>query len=308
VDVHLAYDRPRVAPQDSDASLGVGIRNSVNSVEVVLRDKTKIQLSDVGYLRAQNGEQQISQLPNELLCQIFMMGVLPPHAATYPALLRKFCDTKRYLGQVCYHWRAVALNSPDMWCNAVDLSTGIWWIEEVLKRSQGRSLTVCMPEGTKEENFALVVQTNRIQRFFGNVQQPYLASQVLGHLRDLRGLEELQLATCSCSRSRLKVSLRDWSKDTSMPGCLSSLRSLYLTGPSIPLPAHLMFTLTSLYVGHSWGSRTSSEWLFSLCNFPNLEELSLINCIKRDNPLFPSSDVKNYDTYLSSHPTHLPRL
>ena len=259
MDVHLAYDGPRVAPQDSDASLGVGIRNSVNSVEVVLRDKTKIQLSDVGYLRAQNGEQQISQLPNELLCQIFMMGVLPPHAATYPALLRKFCDTKRYLGQVCYRWRAVELNSPDMWCNAVDLSTGIWWIEEVLKRSQGRSLTVCMPEGTKEENFALVVQTN-------------------------------------------------WSKDTSMPGCLSSLRSLYLTGPSIPLPAHLMFTLTSLYVGHSWGSRTSSEWLFSLCNFPNLEELSLINCIKRDNPLFPSSDVKNYDTYLSSHPTHLPRL
>lgn len=308
VDVHLAHDQPRVARQDSNASSDVDIRNPVGSVEVILCDKTKIQLSDVGSLRAQNAEQQISQLPDELLRQIFMMGVLPPHAATYPALLRKFCDTKRYLGQVCYRWRAVALNCPDMWCNAVDLSTGIWWIEEVLKRSQGRPLTVFMPRGTKEENFALVAQTNRIQRFFANGQQPYLASQVLGHLRDLRGLEELQLVTCSCSRSRLKESLRGWSKDTSMPGCLSSLRSLYLTGPPIPLPAHLMLTLTSLYVGHSWGSRTSSEWLSSLSNFPNLEELSLINCIRRDNPLFPSSDVKDYGTYLSSHLTHLPRL
>jgi len=176
----------------------------------------------------------------------------------------------------------------------------LWWIEEVLKRSRGRLLTVFMPQGTEEENFALVTQTNQIQRFFGNVQQPYLASQVLSHLRDLRGLEELQLVTCSCSGSRLKESLGGWSKDTSMPGCLSSLRSLYLAGPPIPLPAHLMLTLTSLYVEYSWRSRASFGWLSSLCNFPNLEGLSLINCIRRDNPPFPSSDVKNYDTYLSS--------
>lgn len=274
----------------------------------MLCDRTKIQLLDVRSLRAQNAEQQISQLPNELLRQIFMVGILPRHAATYPALLKKFCDTRRHLGQVCYRWREVVLDCPDMWCNAVDLSAGIWWIEEVLKRSRGRWLTVFMPHGTKEEKFALVAQTNRIQCFFANVQQPHLARQVLDRVRDFRGLEELQLVTCSYSHYLLRENPESWSRDSSIPGFLSSLRSLYLPGPSIPLPAHLMLTLTSLYVAHSWGSKTASEWLSSLCNFPNLEELSLINCIKRDSPIFPSSDVKNNPLYLPSNLTHLPRL
>ncbi|KAF5351653.1 hypothetical protein D9756_007731 [Leucocoprinus leucothites] len=293
---------PSPIAENSDASME-------NFVAPSSDQATDRRLSpNISALRAHNEEQLVSRLPNELLCQIFVKGVVPRHAATYPALLGKYCDTKRRLGQVCHRWRTVALDCPDIWCNAVDLSTNILWIGEVLRRSRGWPLTVFMPQGTKEENIALVLRKHRIRGLFANIQQPYLVKKLVVHVRDLCGLEELDLVTHSHVRSRLRESLNGLSRGRSIPGLLSTLRSLYLTGPSIPLPTYLMPTLTCLYVAHSWGSKTSAEWLLSLRNFPNLQELSLVNCISQDHFTFPSSDVEEIPSHSPSNLTQLPRL
>lgn len=246
--------------------------------------------SDARKLRARNEEQPISQLPYELLLQIFTNGVLPPHASRYPALLKKHCSTKRYLAQVCHRWRNVALESPDVWCNAVDLASGSYWIGEVLRRSRGRPINVFIPSGTKEEHIALVLYTHRIRGLYANIQDPRLARKVLDLLQGLKELEELDLVTCKLPRSCLRGRDDGWRDPTPPNDFPWGLRRLYLNGPSIQLPSRQMVTLTCLYVTHPWGSKTPFQWLTAIRKFPQLQELSLISCIQADGIVDPSSE------------------
>lgn len=211
-----------------------------------------------------------------------MKGTLPPHASKYPVLIKKYCTTKRYLAQVCHRWREIALECPDMWCNAVDLTAGSYWIGEVLRRSRDRPINIFIPPGAKEEHVALVLCGHRIRGLYANVQDSYLARKLLRQLRELNDLEDLDLVTCNISHSRFGDINEGWSRD-SLPAALpSKLRRLYLNGPSVPLPSHSMTTLTCLYATHGWGSKPVSYWLTAIRKFPNLQELSLASCIRAE--------------------------
>lgn len=223
-------------------------------------------------LKVHNDKQSISRLPNELLYRIFAEGYLSPGAAGFAQIIWTCCDSKRYIAQVCSRWRAVALGCPHMWCE-VDLSTGIRWISEVLKRSQDLPIEVYIPRSTKQERITLAFRTQRIRGVYGHVKDGDLAVKVLDAIRELGALEEINFILPHTGQFRGSKQL-----------LTSSLRRLWLTGPSIPLSSTLNFpTLTCLHVNHPWHTKTASQWLTIIRRLPLLHELCLRHCIKTDD-------------------------
>ncbi|KAF9448207.1 hypothetical protein P691DRAFT_59652 [Macrolepiota fuliginosa MF-IS2] len=251
------------------------------------------------------------RLPNELLCQIFSMGTLPPDAATYPALVKKFCNTKRYLAQVCHHWRWVALECPDMWCNVVDLTTGRFWLKRVLKRSRDRSIIVYVLPGTKMEHIALIqpLHALRVRGLYADLRDPDLARHVLGNVHKFEGLKELNLVTKSLPQS-FDTAEAPWSRSRPSKRFPLTLRRLYLDGPSIPLPPYRMESLSCLYIGGGyWGIRnTANQWLEKIRYLPGLQDLSLIDCIKKDDAICSSGADYFTSIHNQSSVISLPRL
>ncbi|KAF9448206.1 hypothetical protein P691DRAFT_775584 [Macrolepiota fuliginosa MF-IS2] len=294
VQVQPANLKSRNIPHDLDGS-----RERLQQRQQRLED-------DVSRLRVCNDQQPVAQLPCELLHQIFLKGSLPPDASKYPALVKKYCTTKRSIAQVCYRWRTIALEYPDMWCSAVDLTDGDRWIGEVLWRSRDRPINVFILPGAKEESITLVFRTNRIRGLYANVQEPKLARKVLHHIRELGGLEELHACGTSHSRSTgLYESLPEGGSPTAFP---SKLRRLYLNGSSIALPTYTVASLTCLYVTRSWGSKSAFEWLTVIRRFPHLQELSLANCIKAEIIAGGSSGEEFISFPFPCRPSPLPHL
>lgn len=197
-----------------------------------------------------------------------------------------------------------------MWCNAIDLAAGSYWIAEVLERSRDRPITVYIVPGTKEERIALIqsLHMRKVRGLYADLRDFNLARKVLRMVQELGGLEELNLVTNflpGCARIREA----SWSRRRPAEGFPLNLRRLYLIGPSIPLPSYRVVNLSCLYITKLWGQKTAKQWLKAIRYLPGLQDLALIDCIKKDDitylpPLHDDDPLAPFP----SHPVPLPHL
>jgi len=94
-------------------------------------------------------------LPNELLCQIFMLNASDINQEEYK-VTRRLAITQ-ISSQVCREWRQIILSSPIMWGRLVlfDGTQRKEWIEEVLRRSGNTPLWIYCSLGPERTRNAL---------------------------------------------------------------------------------------------------------------------------------------------------------
>ncbi|KAJ3510319.1 hypothetical protein NLJ89_g4746 [Agrocybe chaxingu] len=106
---------------------------------------------DIQTLRDHNAMQPISRLPIELLCDIFTAYVDDPTRYRVdrptPLVSRVSNADPTLLGQVCSHWRTVAINLPNLWSSIFiekPAKTHIYLTQIWLERAAGQPLNITL--------------------------------------------------------------------------------------------------------------------------------------------------------------------
>ena len=82
----------------------------------------------------------VSALPDELLEQIIILSV-----ALDFQVIHKQSMTLRYISQVCQRWRNMAIGTPALWADSIDMGDAVRWNMVVRERAGQSRLTLVLP-------------------------------------------------------------------------------------------------------------------------------------------------------------------
>ncbi|CAA7266819.1 unnamed protein product [Cyclocybe aegerita] len=122
---------------------------SLSSIRISL--PVKAATVDIQSLRNYNSRQPISRLPIELLCDIFTTYVNDPTRSRVdrptPLVSRLSKADPTLLGQVCSHWRTVAIKLPNLWTSIFienPVKTHVYLTQTWLERAAGQPLHITL--------------------------------------------------------------------------------------------------------------------------------------------------------------------
>ena len=252
--------------------------NPQRAQNIIDKQISKHEKSVITLKTLRNTFSPISKLPTEILCQIFYFFQESRH----------FVLNWIQVTYVCRQWRAVALNSPNLWTN-LPLGYG-HWTSVMLERSKRTSLTIKVDFSNRASN-----TINHLESAFHHVDRFKVLS--LEHadpslLRDLvlklpKSAPRLNSLVISVYHSQFSETFpeRDFASTCDLPEAMlcetENLHYVELKGCNPSWDSHLLSSLLHLKI--EWVSKaarpTTKQFLEMLKRMPNLESLELRDAI-----------------------------